>query len=253
MITIKRINMRTSVIVLTCVLLLTSCGSKDKNTELKKLKSEYEALGNKIKTLEGEVSKGATSANERIVQVSSNEIKLKPFNHYLEVQGKVDGEENVTVTSKTLGVITGIFVKEGDAVKKGQLLAQLDNAILKQTLEELKTTQSYINDLYEKQKKLWDQKIGSEIQFLTAKNNKESMDNKIKTLGEQIDLYNIISPINGTIEEIPIKLGQSLAPGLTAFRVVNFSTVKIVAEVAESYTSRIHMGDEVYISFPDVD
>jgi membrane fusion protein, multidrug efflux system len=244
--------MRVKVLVLILSILVVSCGTKDKNAELKKLKSEYEALGLKIKNLEKEISSsGKSNDNERVFQVNADELKLKPFNHYIEVQGKVDGEENVTVTSKTPGVITNIYVKEGDAVKKGQILAMLDNGVLVQTLSELKTSQAYINELYEKQKKLWDQKIGSEIQYLSAKNNKEGIDKKLKTFEEQIDMYNITSPITGTIEEIPVKVGQSLAPGFTAFRIVNFSTVKITAEVSESYSVKIHTGDVVNISFPD--
>ena len=245
--------MRATVIVIILSVLFVSCGKKDKNSELTKLKSQYEALGKKIKALEKEIGKTPSAASTNEVMIAADEVKLKPFNHYVEVQGKVDGEENVTVTSKTPGVITNILVKEGDIVKKGQKLAELDKSVMLQTLQELKTSQVYFNDLYEKQKRLWDQKIGSEVQYLTAKNTKEGMDNKIKTLEENIDLYNITSPINGTVEEIPVKVGQSIAPGITAFRVVNFSSIKVVSEVAESYSTKIHTGDDVLVTFPDND
>lgn len=245
--------MRATVIVIILSILLVSCGKKDKNKELTNLKSQYETLGQKIKALEKEIGKTATASNNIEVLIGTTEITPKPFNHYVEVQGRVDGEENVTVTSKAPGVITNILVKEGDAVKKGQKLAELDKSVLLQTLQELKTSQLYLNDLYQKQKTLWEQKIGSEIQYLSAKNTKESIDNKVKTLEEQIDMYNITSPINGTVEEIPVKIGQSLNPGFTAFRVVNFSSIKVVAEVAESYSTKIHNGDDVIVTFPDND
>jgi len=248
----KNIKMRSIIKVLILSMLLVSCGgNKDKKAQLKILKSEYEKLGEKIKKLEKEIGSETNGSNIKEVQVTAEEIILKPFNHYVEVQGKVDGEENVTVTSKTIGVITNILVKEGQNVKKGQVLAIMDNSILTQSLQEIKTSQIYLIDLYEKQKKLWEQKIGSEVQYLTAKNNKEAADNKLKTLQEQIDLYNITSPIEGTIEEIPVKVGQALQPGSIAFRVVNFSSIKVTADVAESYSTIIHSGDDVNINFPD--
>ena len=121
-----------------------------------------------------------------------------------------------------------------------------------QTLEELKTQIDFASNIYNKQKSLWDQKIGSEVQYLTAKNNKESLENKLKTLQEQINMMKITSPIDGTIEEMPIKIGQSMAPGIPAFRVVNFSKVKIMAEVAEAYSAKVSKGDSVLVSFPDI-
>ena len=193
-----------------------------------------------------------TKTETQIKYVSTMEVKLQEFNHFLEVQGKVDGDDNVSVSPKGMGVITQIFANNGNHVKKGQILAQLDDAVLQNSLKELKSGLDFATQMYDKQKNLWDKKIGSEVQYLTAKNNKESLENKMATLKDQIDMMKIKSPIEGDVEDVPVKVGQSVSPGITAFRVINFSHVKIVAEVAEAYSAKIKTGDDVIISIPDL-
>jgi RND family efflux transporter MFP subunit len=228
---------------------MVSCKS-DKQAKLQQLKQEYEKTGENIKSLEKELNiKDTTSLNSQKVQYLV--VKPDTFCTSIEVQGNIDGEENVVATSKTVGVVTQVFVKEGDSVKKGQILAQMDAGVIEQTLKELQTSYDFLNDLYVKQKKLWDQKIGSEVQFLSAKNNKDGLEMRIKTMKEQLDMYKIASPIDGTIEEVDVKVGQSLAPGLTVFRIVNFSKVKVVADISESYSGTIRKGDKVIIHFPN--
>ncbi|OFX51646.1 MAG: hypothetical protein A2046_09810 [Bacteroidetes bacterium GWA2_30_7] len=238
-----------SIIIL--VIFFVSCKNADKKVELEGLKKQYEELSEKIKTLEEEIAKTDSNVvqNSKFVQV--NEVKTQKFEHYIEVQGKVDGDKNVAVNAQSMGVISDIFVKEGDEVSEGQVLAQIDASVLEQGIKELEASMSFVDTLYQKQKRLWEQKIGSEVQYLTAKNNKESLEKKRKTLLEQFEMSKIKSPISGTIEEIPIKIGQSIAPGFPAFRIVNFSTVKVYADVAESYSSKIKKGNNVNIFFPD--
>ena len=234
-------------------LLILSCNS-DKKSKLEKLKKQHDEITEQIKTLEKEVALETGKTIDKIAEVAVIDLKAEEFNHYIEVQGKIDGDENVSVSSKTMGVVTDINVKEGQEVKKGQALAQLDDAILKRSLASLDSTYIFVNNLYLKQKKLWEQKIGSEVQYLTAKNTKESIENNINTLKEQILTAQIVSPINGTIEEIPIKIGQAVTPGVTtAFRIVNLSKVKVLADVAEAYSAKLKTGNEVKIFFPDLD
>ena len=241
--------MKKITIVLVAIIMLASCGS-DKKAKLESLKKKKAEIELEIQKLELALAgSDSTKSNSKIVTV--NEIAPTEFNHYIELQGKVDGEENVIATSKGAGVITNIFAKEGQAVRKGQILAELDMQILKQSLVELKSQLDFATNLFNKQKALWDQKIGSEVQFLSAKNQKEGLENRMATLNDQLDLMRIKSPINGTIEEIPVKIGQSIAPGMIAFRVVNFSKVKVMVDVSESYASKVRLGDEAVISFPD--
>lgn len=241
--------MKKITIVFVALVVLASCSSGDKKAKLEKLKKQKSELELQIKMLETELAGTDSSKTTRMVNVA--ELMPTEFNHYIELQGKVDGEENVIATSKGAGVITNIFVKEGQSVKKGQILAELDMQVLKQSAAELKAQLDFATNLYNKQKALWDQKIGSEVQYLSAKNQKESLENRMATLNDQIDLMRIKSPINGTIEEIPVKIGQSIAPGMIAFRVVNFSQVKVLVDVSETYASKVRNGDEAVVAFPD--
>jgi RND family efflux transporter MFP subunit len=149
------------------------------------------------------------------------------------------------------GSITAVFVKEGDQVRKGQILAQIDNSIIQQQIASTKQQLDFATNLYNKQKALWDQQIGSEVQYLTAKNNKENLEKALLTLNEQVEMTRIKSPINGSVEEVNLKVGQMASPGLPAVRVVNFSTVKVVAEIAEAYAPKVSVGDKVIVFFPD--
>ncbi len=245
--------MKKFLIITSIVLTLVGCGNTNKKTQLNELISQRDALTEQITKLQNEVNQTNSDSVEKIALVEVAAVQQQEFNHYVELQGKVDGEDNLYVAPKMTGIVTAVYVKEGDAVKKGQILAQIDDAIIKQSMDELKTQQTFVNNLYLKQKNLWDQKIGSEVQYLTAKNNKESLDNKMKTLNEQLALTKITAPITGTIEEVSLKLGQvaTPAPNMPAFRMVNFSKVKVVAEVAEAYSSKVRKGDKVIIKFPD--
>jgi len=236
--------------ILIMILICASCGqNNDKKARLEQLKKQQAEIMAEIIKLEKELY---PEGNAGSAPVMIDTLKKGPFEHYIEVQGKIDGNENIGVSPRQPGVVTKILVKEGDHVTRGQLLAELDAEVLQRTYEELNTQLVYVTDLYERQKALWDQQIGSEMQYLTAKNNKESLENKIKTLEDQIKMANITSPIDGTVEEIPIKVGQMASAGMTAFRIVNFSRAKAVAEVGEAYTSKIKTGDQVKVFLPDI-
>ena len=133
-------------------------------------------------------------------------------------------------------------------------MVDLDAQVMKQSLEEVNTQLTLVNSIFEKQSALWDKKIGSEVQYLQAKNNKESLEQRVNTIKEQLKLSRIVSPINGTVESVPLRVGEMASPGLPAstIRVINMSVAKISAEVAETYASRIKDGNEALISFPDL-
>ena len=234
-------------------LMIVSCGS-DKKSKLEKLKKQQDEISEQIKNLEKEIAKDEGKSIDKVAEVVVADLQKKNFDHYLEVQGKIDGDDNISVSPKMPGVVTDIFVKEGDNVSKGQVLAQIDDAAVRQQLVTLDSSLIFVTKIYNKQKRLWEQKIGSEVQYLSAKNNKESIENNIKSLRQQIDMNKVIAPISGTIEDMPIKVGQSVTPGITtAFRIVNLSKVKVVADVAEAYSAKLKTGNEVNINFPDLD
>lgn len=234
------------------ILLLAACSQPDKKSELDKLRKQHDALTAQIEKLEAEIAKeGGDSANVKIVLVETEKIEPKEFSTFIDAQGKIDADENVGLSSEIPGTIVKINVKVGDEVSKGQVLAETDARTVQQSISDLQTNLDLVNQLFEKQKSLWEQKIGTEVQYLQAKTNKESLEKKMSTLQEQLRMTKIISPINGTVDAVDIKLGQAVAPGLPAIRVINFSNLKVKAEMAESYAGRVKRGDYVKVYFPD--
>jgi RND family efflux transporter MFP subunit len=150
------------------------------------------------------------------------------------------------------GTVTKIHVKVGDKVTKGQVLAETDSRAMQQQMATMQTSLALINQLFEKQKNLWDQKIGTEVQFLTVKAQKEATESALAGMQEQLRMSKIISPIDGTVDYVNLKLGQSVMPGMQAISVINFSNLKVKADVAESFSSRIKNGDEAIVVFPDM-
>ena len=233
---------------------MISCGSEpagNKQEQLDELLKQQVELSEKIKTLREEL-KSPEDEKSASRLVSLQQIAPAPFRHYVEVQAKVDVDESVSVSPRTQGTVNDILVREGDKVSKGQILATLDDQVMQQTMAEVQTQYDYANNIYEKQKNLWEQKIGSEVQYLTAKNNKESLEKRLASVTEQWNMTRIKSPISGTIDNVVIKIGQVVMPGMPAFNIVNLTGMKVEGEVGESYSSRIKKGDEVVLYFPDM-
>jgi RND family efflux transporter MFP subunit len=234
-------------------ILLAACSAPDKKSELEALKKQRDGLNEKIAMLETELKKegGDTSATKAsLVEIS--QLKANPFLTYIDVQGKVDADENISISSEIPGTVTRIYAKVGNEVNAGDVLAETDARAILQSISDLQTNLDLANQLFEKQKSLWDQKIGTEIQFLQAKTTKESLEKKMATLQEQYRMTKIISPISGTIDAVDVKVGQAIAPGVPAIRVINFSNLKVKAELAEIYAGRVKKGDKVKVYFADM-
>ncbi|GAB3823693.1 efflux RND transporter periplasmic adaptor subunit [Pontibacter rugosus] len=185
--------------------------------------------------------------------VSVATLEQDTFRHYLEVQGRVDFDQNVFVSAKVPGVLTGVRVQRGDQVSKGQTMATIDAQVLEQNIAELRTRLELARISYEKQQNLWNQKIGTEMQYLTAKNNKEALERSLASLQQQRDQYNVKAPVSGVVDEVVPNAGEAVAPGMGIIRVVNLQGGKIVAEVSEAYQARINKGDKAVVYFPDLD
>jgi len=246
-----KIMNRTIIFLLLSIVAVACSKPADKKSELAKLKKEHDELTVKIKKLETELQLSDTTKTSKVTAVSVTEAQPVVFDHYLEVQGKVDGEENIAVSAQMAGSVTHVYVKEGDQVRKGQVLAQIDNSVMQQQVASTKQQLDFATNMYTKQKALWDQQIGSEVQYLTAKNTKENLEKAMATLNDQLEMTRIKSPINGSVEEVNLKVGQMASPGQPAVRVVNFSNVKVVAEIAEAYAPKVKVGDKVIVYFPD--
>jgi membrane fusion protein, multidrug efflux system len=249
----KAITLKITTLVL--ILGLFSC-STDKKAKLAKLKDQQSELTEQIKVLENEIkaeSPDALNVND-FKFVGLTDVKASKFDHFVRVQGKLDGDENAAVFAEAMGSVSAKYADVGQKVVKGQVLAQIDDKQFRSQLEGLVSQYQLASDIYDKQKRLWDQKIGSEVQYLQSKTNKEALDRQISSLKDQIEKFKIKSPINGTIEECNIKVGGVVSPDprLAAYRVVAFKNLKVTAEVSEAYSSKVQVGDKLVVLFPDL-
>ena len=203
--------------------LLTACGGEkkgndlpSKRAELAELKTQQAELTTKIKAIETEVAKlDPKKAEEaRVKDVTVGPVTASTFRHFVELQGTIDAKNNVQVSPKSGGVVTAVYVKEGDRVRAGQPIARIDDQVLRESQGELKTQLSLANTVYQKQAALWNQQIGTEIQYLQAKNNKEALERRLATLNVQLGQSTVTSPISGVVDQVTVKIGQSAAPGV---------------------------------------
>lgn len=232
----------------------SASGLQQKKEELATLKTQQAELTTKIKVLEADVTKLDPQLAEaaRVKDVAVMPVTASTFRHFVELQGTIDAKNNVQVSPRTGGVVTAVYVKEGDQVRAGSLIAKIDDQLLNESMAELKTQLSLASTIFEKQANLWKQQIGTEIQYLQAKNNKEGLERRLSTLSAQIGQSRVTSPISGVVDQVNVKIGQQAAPGVGLVRVVNLSQLKTVARVADTYAGSVHKGDHVQVRFPDI-
>lgn len=260
------------------ILFAAACGNSkkdnnsiitEKKTALSKLKNDKSKTEAEIKKLEEELAKIDTASGNmsKVKLVAITPVGTQDFQHFIDLQGKVDAENISYISPRGMGgQVKAIYVKEGQYVKKGQLLLKLDDAIARQSvaaarqgLDVLKTQLSYAKNIYQRQKNLWDQGIGSEVQVLTAKNNVESLENQLKSARENVQVAvvsantsNVYSDVNGVADVVSIHVGEMFAPGSQQLKIVNTSSLKIVSNVPENYISRMKTGTPVVVNIPDV-
>ncbi len=249
--------MKKLIIILLVISSLVACNqSVDSSDDIPKQISEYESqvkeINAKIKDLKNQLSNNNLKNvdDSKKILVGVEKVSPKNFTHYLEVTGNVESQLEAYISPELNGLIKSIDVSEGDFVSKGQLLATIDTDIIKNNIEEVKTQLELAKTIYEKQKELWNQNIGSEIQYLQAKTNKETLQNRLKTLSTQLNMASIKAPFDGYIEIVFQKIGEMGSPGRQLFLLVNLKDLKITANVSESYIPFVHKGDMVNIQFP---
>lgn len=216
-----------------------------KKTELLQQKEELEASIAAIQKFQNENNKDAIKA-----LVSTTTVKDTLFTHYIELQGSVDTKENIMITSEMPGLLTRVYVKEGQRVSKGQLLAKLDDAGLAQQVEQMKVQVQLARTTFERQQRLWNENIGSEIQYLQAKTNYEAQNEALKAMQRQLGKMNITAPFGGTIDNVVTEQGNVVSPGLPLFRLVSLKDMYLNVEVPETYITSIQKGTEVIIDLP---
>ena len=242
-----------SIIAFLFISVLAACGGKkasDPVAQLAALKDQRADIESKISKLEKDLeSQGLIEKRLRTIGIT--EVKTGLFRHYIDLQGRVDAQESVAATSKIPGTLKRVHVDNGDNVRKGQLLAELDDDVIRKSLDELEGQLAVATDLYNRQKSLWEQNIGSEIQYIQAKNGKESLERSIATLKENWANTKIYSPITGTVDLVILKPGQAISPGIPLCNILNLSDLLIKGEVTEAYASKVKKGDLVQVYFPD--
>jgi RND family efflux transporter MFP subunit len=247
-----------NIVFATLIFILASCGGGSeldkKKSELAQYKATFAELKGKIEQLEKEIAVLDTAkVSEKARLVTLKPITRSAFAHYVDLQGSVDSDENVAVQPGMPGLVTRVYVKEGDMVSAGKVLAETDNRAIRESIAQLQTNYDFAKTAFEKQKRLWDQKIGSEIQFLQAKTQYESLGKSMDALQAQLDMTRIKSPIAGVVDQANVKVGEFAAPNMFgAFRVVNEKSMKVIAKVAESYIGKVKVGNPVSIRIPDL-
>jgi len=255
------------ILILTFVsaLILTSCSNNskdakgelgDKKTKLEKLKADKTKLEGDIKSLEDEIAKlDPASQKDKEKLVAATAVTQADFIHYIELQGRVDATDVVIVTPRGMPAqVKEIYVKRGDMVNKGQLLLKLDDAIVLEQIEGLNTQLEFARNIYNRQKNLWDQGIGTEVQLISAKNNVDALEKQIATLKESWKTSFVYAPISGLADVVNLKAGE-IFNGATAtgpqIQLVNNNSMKVVTEVPENYQTRVKKGSQLNISIPD--
>lgn len=243
--------MRQVIYLSLALIFLIACGEKNinKKDELVALKKQRSEIDLKIDSLEKEITKTDTT---KATAVSITVLQPQNFTSYIEVQGQIIGDENVLATSQSPGVVKDILVHVGQRVSKGQTLALLDASVIKQSLITLDAQLSLAKELYEKQQKLWEQNIGSQVQLLQAKTNYESLLSQRKTAGAQKDMYTIKSPIDGVVDAINLKIGDAVAPGFSGIHVTSHDKLKAVASLGENYIGKVKENDNTLLVFRDL-
>ena len=240
------------------IVLVSSCGKTVKQSDnLLQLNSKKEMLIEQIDSLSQllnsvELNISKLDTNKRLTAVNTIKAQRKLFQHFIEVQGTVEAEQSVELYPESSGSIITILVEAGQNVYKGQTLIQIDNSVLKTNMAELQTQLELASTTYERQKRLWDQNIGSEIQFLQSKAKKEGLENRIESLKAQAKKLKISAPFSGTVDEVFSKIGGLANPMAPAIRLVNLKQVHVESEVTETYLKYIQKGTEVELFFPTI-
>lgn len=240
-----------AVILVSLAYACNSSKSDDPKTRLEELRKQQAALTTEIKKLEAELeASGDIKVASKTVAVTT--LATGEFKTYIDVQGRVDARENVDVSAESMGVVRSILVRSGDQVKKDQVLAELDQKLIKKSIDQVKTQLNLATTLFNKQEALWKQKIGSEVQYLSAKAQKEGLEQNLAALNEQLNMSRVKSPIDGVVDEVNLKIGQAVQPGIPLVRVINYNDLRVVADLAESNIAKVKSGDKVKVLFKDL-
>ena len=256
--------MKQLIVLIIVTISLISCGGGEQSVSgviaegnLEAIRAKKNEISDQQKLMESQL-KSLDSAiavlgnEEKLPLVNTITAKHEVFNHYLELQGDVSTKQNVLIYPEMAGTLQKVYVKEGDRVSKGQLLASIDDGGMSSQLSQLKTQAALAKTTFERQERLWNQNIGSEIQYLQAKTNYEASENMVAQAQSQLGKSTIRAPFAGIIDNVIKDQGTVVAPGPSSevFRLVNLSDMYIEVEVPETYLGAVSKGKEAMVYFP---
>lgn len=250
--------MKNTITYLTFAALLTGCGAGSatddlgrKKIELDSLKAAYKELGEKIKEADTWIAERDTTVKKNLPAVTTMVLQASRFEHFVEVHGNVKADKSADLFTMG-GRVRRVLVSEGERVRAGQLIIDLDNDAIEKQIAAAQAGYNLAKDVFTKQSSLWDQKIGSEIQFLQAKSNKEQAEASLAALREQQRMSNVTAPFDGVVDDIMVNIGDMTSPMAAVARVVDPSGATLDADVPESYVQRVKNGDPVMVVFPSM-
>jgi RND family efflux transporter MFP subunit len=255
---IQQMKAKSIATIFIALLTIAACGPKTEDLEAKKAdlqasRQELKDIRDRIALLEEEIGKEDPTffnVEAAATLVTTVKVENQNFEHRIEVRGAVMSRTNVNVSSESMGRLTSLKVVEGQSVKKGQLLATIDAEQIENSIEEVKTALSYATTIFEKRERLWKQNIGTEVDYLTSKNNKEGLEKQLESLNTQLSKTKIVAPFSGSIENVPVKAGQVVQMGTPIAFLVSNTDKYITAEVSEAYLGKIKAGDKVNVKVP---
>jgi membrane fusion protein (multidrug efflux system) len=249
----------TSILLAILVTFFSACKKDDlasKKKELKEKKQELQEIRSGIAELEKEIAEldpEFGKKNRKATLITTTKVEKRVFEHYVEVSGSVQSRRNVLISAENMGAIQQIPVQEGYQVAKGQLILSMDIELFERTLDRLTTDLALATTMFEKQSNLWEQNIGTEVQYLEAKNRKESLENEIANVKTQISKSQVRAPFPGTVEEVFVRVGEMAQPGTPLVRIVNHRDMYVKADLSESYIGNFKKGDMAVVFFPSLD
>lgn len=249
---------RISTLFVLAAVVVASCGQNTDTLEAKKARveearTEIKALHDEIAALEKEIASEDPDfgkVEDRATLVTTVPAAQTDFSHKIQVRGNVQSRTNVYISAETMGQLTAVNIVEGQYVNRGQVLATIDSETLEKNIAEVESQLSFATTVFEKRDRLWKQNIGTEIDYLQAKNNKESLEKSLETLKTQLDKTKIKAPFSGTIEEVPVSAGQIVQPGTPVAFLVSNENMYIHAEVSEAFVGKFKRGDAVNVTIP---
>jgi RND family efflux transporter MFP subunit len=231
--------------------------SQEGNTDLAQLQGERDSLVALTQTAAARIQEidaqlASLDSTRELTSVTVLEVRPETFIHSFEALGKVEADRSVNLLPEMGGQIKRVLVSEGERVVAGQTLIELDNSVMRSSLDEVKKSLSLATTLFEKQERLWKQGIGSEVQYLQAKTNKESLEQRIQTVQNQLAMSRVKAPFAGTVDEMNAKEGEFAAPGMALGRLISTGKASVTADIPESYSNVVGKGQKVDLFFPSI-